>query len=57
LGTVILSEAKLQRRPRGQVFNLILSGSVRKLEMFESLASGYAFRSSLSFNMTATGIR
>jgi hypothetical protein len=55
---VILSEAKLQRSgrsPRGQAFDL---GSVApdrdiKPEMFESLASCFAFRCSASLNITS----
>src|SRR5262249_59607176 len=57
---VILSEAKLQRSgrsSRGQAFNL---GSIfepilpeeKWIEMFESLASCFAFRCSASLNMT-----
>jgi hypothetical protein len=57
---VILSEAKLQRSPEsfrgeGQAFHL---GSVApdrdvKPEMFESLASCFAFRCSALLNMTS----
>src|SRR5205809_7772182 len=49
---VILSEAKLQRSgrsPRGQVFNLGLIAALYT-EMFESLASCFAFRCSASLN-------
>jgi hypothetical protein len=55
--TVILSGAKLQRSgrsPRGQAFNLRSSLGLADSEMFESLASCFAFRCNASLNMTMT---
>ena len=54
---VILSEAKLQRSgrsPRGQAFNLRPSLGLADPEMFESVASCFAFRCSALLNMTMT---